>query len=259
MDRRQFLMGSAAALGAASSVIRRAQRHGAHRRASASAAVAHDHISGYSNLPNVEIAAICDIDDSHIANGPETDCKAWASPSRKPTPTSASCWKTSPSTRSPSPRPTTGTRCMTIWALPGRQGRVRRKALLAQYFRSQADCGGGAQVQPHGAAGQPDPLLGGGPGSRAEDARRADRRRLHGARAVLQVARHHRPRRRSNRCPPAWITTCGPALRPMHQFTQEPFPLQLALVLGHRQRRPGQPGHPRDGHRALGPGREVSR
>ncbi len=49
----------------------------------------------------------------------------------------------------------------------------------------------------------------------------------------------------------------GPA--PMHQFTQEPLPLQLALVLGHRQRRPGQPGHPRGGHRALGPGREVSR
>jgi predicted dehydrogenase len=28
-----------------------------------------DHIAGYSRLPNVEIAAICDIDDSHIADG----------------------------------------------------------------------------------------------------------------------------------------------------------------------------------------------
>ena len=45
------------------------------------------------------------------------------------------------------------------------------------------------------------------------------------------------------------------AQAPVHH---EPLPLQLALVLGHRQRRHGQPGHPRDGHRALGPGREVS-
>jgi len=28
-----------------------------------------DHIAGYSKLANVEIAAICDVDDSHIANG----------------------------------------------------------------------------------------------------------------------------------------------------------------------------------------------
>ena len=48
----------------------------------------------------------------------------------------------------------------------------------------------------------------------------------------------------------------GPA--PQHAVHQESFPLQLALVLGLRQRRSGQPGHPRGGHRALGPGREVS-
>ncbi|HUB31993.1 MAG TPA: Gfo/Idh/MocA family oxidoreductase [Bryobacteraceae bacterium] len=68
MDRRQFLMGSAAALGAASSAFGAASDRvrvacigiGGRGR---------DHIKGYSNLENVEIAAICDVDDSHIANG----------------------------------------------------------------------------------------------------------------------------------------------------------------------------------------------
>ena len=48
----------------------------------------------------------------------------------------------------------------------------------------------------------------------------------------------------------------GPA--PSARVHQEPLPLQLALVLGLRQRRSRQPGHSRSGHRALGPGREVS-
>src|ERR1051326_3348515 len=68
MDRRNFLMTSAAALGAASSVF---------GRPSDTVRVAcigiggrgKDHISGYSKLENVEIAAICDVDDSHTANG----------------------------------------------------------------------------------------------------------------------------------------------------------------------------------------------
>ena len=48
----------------------------------------------------------------------------------------------------------------------------------------------------------------------------------------------------------------GPA--PKRAFSAQPLPLQLALVLGLRQRRSRQPGHSRSGHRALGAGREVS-
>jgi predicted dehydrogenase len=68
MDRRQFLMGSAAALGAASSAFGAASDRvrvaciGIGGRGK-------DHIRGYSNLDNVEIAAICDVDDSHVAAG----------------------------------------------------------------------------------------------------------------------------------------------------------------------------------------------
>src|SRR5579883_2690576 len=68
MDRRHFLMGSAAALGAASAVFGAAND----RVRVASIGIGgrgRDHLGGYSKLDNVEIAAICDIDDSHIANG----------------------------------------------------------------------------------------------------------------------------------------------------------------------------------------------
>src|SRR5215471_9718585 len=68
MDRRNFLTSSAAALGAASSAFGAASDRvriaciGIGGRGK-------DHIGGYSKLANVEIAAICDVDDSHIANG----------------------------------------------------------------------------------------------------------------------------------------------------------------------------------------------
>ncbi len=61
-------MSSAAALGAASSVF------GSPNETVRVACIGiggrgKDHIGGYSRLQNVEIAAICDVDDSHIANG----------------------------------------------------------------------------------------------------------------------------------------------------------------------------------------------
>src|SRR5580698_5791764 len=68
MDRRNFLMGSAAALGAAQSVFGAASDKvrigvlGIGGRGPS-------HLAGYSKLDNVEIVAICDIDDSHIAKG----------------------------------------------------------------------------------------------------------------------------------------------------------------------------------------------
>jgi predicted dehydrogenase len=68
MDRRNFLMSSAAALGAASSVFGAANDKvriaciGFNGRG-------RDHIGGFNRLENVEIAALCDIDDAVIAKG----------------------------------------------------------------------------------------------------------------------------------------------------------------------------------------------
>ena len=76
---------------------------------------------------------------------------------------------------------------------------------------------------------------------------------------LLQAAVEHRL---TSRCkdPPAeldfnlWL---GPA--PEQPYPRQPGALQLALVLGHRQRRHRQPGRPRDGRRPLGdPGRDAA-
>ena len=75
------------------------------------------------------------------------------------------------------------------------------------------------RIVQHGTQSRSAPSAGG----HSEDARRADWRRLPGARALLQVARHHRPRARSSRCPPAFTTICGPARRPLQPFTKNRF------------------------------------
>ena len=72
-------------------------------------------------------------------------------------------------------------------------------------------------------------------------------------RPVLQAARQHRQGER-----PAAAAQDG-GLRsvvragPDGPGDAQAVPLRLALVLGLRQRRPRQPGHPRDGHGPLGP------
>jgi predicted dehydrogenase len=68
MDRRHFLISSAAALGASSAVF----GNPSDRVRVACIGIGgrgKDHIGGYSKLDNVEVAAICDVDDTHIANG----------------------------------------------------------------------------------------------------------------------------------------------------------------------------------------------
>src|ERR1019366_9080263 len=77
----------------------------------------------------------------------------------------------------------------TIWAW---QGRLRGEALLAQYVRGPPDRFCRAEVRAHGAARQPATLRH-RPRGRATHPGWPARRRLHGPRPVLQMARHHRP------------------------------------------------------------------
>ena len=217
------------------------------------------HIGGFSKLPNVEIVAICDIDDSHIAKGLAQMAKRPTARSRRLIPTSASCWRTSPSTPSPSPRPTTGTRCMTVWACQAGKDVYVEKPCSHNMFEAQQIVAAarkydrmvqqGSQIRSSAAVQEAVQKMRDG----------ADRRHLHGARPVLQVARHHRPQAGGAGARRRGLRSVDRARRRKHAVHAEPLPLQLALVLGHRQRRPGQPGHPRDGYGALGPGREVSR
>ncbi len=80
MDRRYFLMGSAAAIGAgrgllasANDTVRVCVIGSGGRGAS--------HISGFGGLPNVEVAAVCDVDESHLQKGVAQAEKAgWKKP-----------------------------------------------------------------------------------------------------------------------------------------------------------------------------------
>jgi predicted dehydrogenase len=75
MDRRHFLISSAAALGAASIVkgspndTVRVACIGVGGHGKTLGGRGKDHINGYSKLPNVEIAAICDVDQTHLDYG----------------------------------------------------------------------------------------------------------------------------------------------------------------------------------------------
>ena len=140
--------------------------------------------------------------------------------------------------------------------LPGRQGRLRRKARLPQHLRRPADGGGRAQVQPHGAGRHRRAAA-----CRTRSARCNCCRTARSARSIMAKGLCFKRRNSIGHTPGraracrASIGTLSSGPAPMRPFNKQPLQLQLALVLGHRQRRHRQPGHPRDGHRALGPGR----
>src|ERR1700688_941032 len=82
MDRRHFLLGSAAAFGAASSMFGSPNDTvrvgvigvGGHDWTSVGGGKAQSgrgksHLDGFSRLPNVEVAAVCDVDQGHLDYG----------------------------------------------------------------------------------------------------------------------------------------------------------------------------------------------
>jgi predicted dehydrogenase len=75
MDRRHFIMGSAAALGAASNVFGapgdrvRVGVLGVGGQGEHLGGRGKDHLTGFGKLPNVEVAAVCDVDQRHLDYG----------------------------------------------------------------------------------------------------------------------------------------------------------------------------------------------
>ena len=70
-----------------------------------------DHVRMFAANPGAEVAAVCDIDDAMFAKPVEGRREGRRDRRRAPRKTFAGCSTTNRSTRSPSPRPTTGTRC----------------------------------------------------------------------------------------------------------------------------------------------------
>ena len=69
-----------------------------------------DHLENYAKIKNVEIAALCDIDENVLRERLGANGQDGPEQSLRLSVTSANCWRTNRSTPSPSPRRTTGTR-----------------------------------------------------------------------------------------------------------------------------------------------------
>ena len=139
----------------------------------------------------------------------------------------------------------------TIWAVSGGQGRLCGKAGVPQRLR---------RLQMVEAARQYNRMVQVGSQSRSMPhktacgrtaAARRDRQRLHGEGPLLQAAQIDRTHARRTGRPPGSTGTL-PRTGADAQVLRESVQVQLALVLGHGQRRHRQPGRSRNGFRALG-------
>ena len=174
--------------------------------------------------------------------------------------TSARCSTTSRSTSSRSPRRTTGTPWPPIWAMQAGKDVYVEKPVSHNVCEGRRDRRGRPQVQPDRA--RPARSAAASTGmqrARSSSCTSGKLGKVYMARGLCYKPRgsigQQGRRARSRRTIDYDLWS---ARRPNAPFNAQPVPLRLALVLGLRQRRPGQPGHPPDGHRPLGPGQEPS-
>ena len=247
VDRRHFLMSSvalpvalkASALQSPNNTVRVAVV-GFNGRGKA-------HISAYLKMPNVEIAALCDVDQSVVDSG----CKTIEAAGKKRPATYADFRKLlddksidAVSIATPNFHHT----LQTIWAVQAGKDVLVEKPVSYNMFEAQQIIAAARKYNRIVQDGTGAQAL--APRSEEEDQGRDHRRRLHGARSRLQVARHDRPgqgRTGAGRRRLRSVDRSG-AGEAVHA---QSLPLQLALAVGLRQRRHRQPGRPSDARGAL--------
>ena len=215
-----------------------------------------DHVGPYLGIKNVEIAALCDIDDAVMARR----LKDIEAAGRKRPDTYKDIRKLLEDKSIDAVSIATPNHSHTLLAhlgLPGGQGCLRRKTVRAQYVRGPADCRGGGRttgawssMAPTSAPNRPCAR----PSSSCATAWWANSTwpacsASSGATPLARAA--------------GGAGSCGRGLRPLDRTGPEapvhpqPLPLQLPLVLGIRQRRSGQPGHAPGGRGPLGARRHL--
>ena len=255
MDRRYFLMGSLAA----GSALRKSALASPNDTVRVACVGVHgrgrSHIRAYSQMPNVEIAAICDIDES-VLNSRIGELEK-AKGKRPAAFTDLRKLLEDKSIDAISiATPNHHHTLQTIWACQAGKDVYVEKPCSHDMFEARQIV---AAAQKYNRAVQQGTQQRSAIGREAVRQMREglDRRRLHGPRPVLQTARHHRPQARGGRaCRRELRSLAGTRARA--SIHGQPVSLQLALVLGLRQRRYRQPGHPSGRHGSLGPGRQVS-
>ena len=184
LSRRSFLKSgvtSAAGLAAASSVafITQPERvFGANDRVRVAVCGVHgrgvSHLEGYSKLENVEVAAVCDVDENVLAQRVAEMVKQGIP--KPATFVDVRKLLEDKSIDAISIATPNHWHClMGIWACQAGQGRVRGEALLTQLVGRPPACAGRAEIQSDGAARNAEPLGALRPGGDSENSRRADR------------------------------------------------------------------------------------
>ncbi len=253
VDRRHFLMSSvalpvtlkASALPSQNNTVRVAVV-GFNGRGKA-------HISAYLKIPNVEIAALCDVDQAVVENG----CKMIEAAGKKRPATFADIRKVledqsidAVSLATPNFHHT----LQTIWAVQAGKDVLVEKPCSYNMFEAQ---------QIIAASRKYNRIVQDGTGAQAwlHEAKQRLKEGIIGdvymARGLCFKWRDTIGRAKEEPVPAgvAYDLWTGPA--PVEAVHAQPLPLQLALAVGLRQRRPRQPGRPSDSRGALGARREV--
>ena len=221
--------------------------------ASTAGAIAHRRLCRRAERQNVQVTYLIDPDTRLF----DVAQRRWSASRAATTPqvrvrTSARRWRTRTSTPSRVATCNHWHSLITIWACQAGKDVYVEKPCSHNVFEGRKCVEAAAQVRPHRAARH----------AAAQQPKRATRDRGRRSRAstascwsrrATAASRGGASASKTPEAPPAgfdfniWL---GPA--PEQPYHDEPGPLQLALVLGHRQRRHRQPGRARDGRRPLG-------
>ena len=221
MDRRYFLMGSAAAIGAgrgllasANDTVRVCVIGSGGRGAS--------HISGFGGLPNVEVAAVCDVDESHLQKGvAQVEKAGWKKPQafgdfRKML-EDKSIDAVSIAT------PNHWHTLMTIWACQAGKDVYVEKPCSHNIFETQQIVAAARKYNRMVQQGTPDSLVGGSAGSHRRRCAKASSAKSTWRAGCASSGATPSAARRNRRSPPGSTTICGPARRPLRPFTKNRF------------------------------------
>ena len=180
------------------------------------------HVAAWPSLPNVEIVALCDVDEAHIAEKLKTlESKGLKKPAtyvdlRK-------LLEDKIDRRDLDRLAESLAHAADDLGVPGRQGRLRREAVLAQRLRIAADCRRRPQVRPHRPARQPEPVVTRAARGGREAARAASSARSTWPAGSATSGATPSARRRYQPCRPGvdYDLWTGPA--PKREFTKNRF------------------------------------
>ena len=213
-----------------------------------------NHLDIYAKLPDANIAALCDVNQAALERGQATVEKATGKEAQRLR-GHAPGLRRQERRRRVHAAPNHWHALATIWACQAGKDVLHRKARLPQRFRRPADDRGRAQIPTHGADRLAAPQHAAQDQGHAASCTRASSARSTWPRDCASSGALRSATSRTSPTPAGSRLGQVPGPRAHASLQRAALQVQLALVLGHRQRRHRQPGHSRDGHRRWGLGK----